>query len=90
MAFSSTKVFETLEGNLRVKYIDATFTAVTSGQIKTGFSHIVFASSLNNTTENDGKLAINIASDGTTAEPGGLYCSSFTSGDTARFRVVGY
>jgi hypothetical protein len=90
MAFSSSKVGDNVNGKYKELYFDADFASVTLGHIKTGLSTIIFAEHLNNTTENDGKLAINKASDGSTAEQGGLYCSGFTSNDTARIKVTGY
>lgn len=90
MAFSSSKVDNNISGKFQEFFFDANFASVTSGYIKTGLSNIVFADHLNNVTENDGKVSINKASDGTTFEKGGLYLSGFTSNDTARIRVVGY
>ena len=92
MAFSSTSsgIPDSMEGTMKVKYFDVTFAAVTAGYVKTGFSNIIFASHLNNVTENDGRLKINFATDGSTVEPGGLYLMGFTASDTARVRVVGY
>jgi hypothetical protein len=90
MAFSNTIVLTNVNGNLKEKYFDLDFASVTSGHIKSGFGTVVFAEHLNNTTENDGKLKINVASDGTTVEFGSVYFSSFTSNDTARVKITGY
>jgi hypothetical protein len=89
MAFSSTKLDTNLNGKYQEFYFDVNFASVTVGYIKTGLRNIIFADHLNNTTENDGKLVINKASDGSTAEQGGLYMTGFTSNDTARIRVIG-
>jgi hypothetical protein len=90
MAFSSTAVDSNISGKFIEKYFDVNFSSVTSGYVKTGLRNIVFADHLNNVTENDGRLKINFASDGSTVEQGGLYMTGFTSNDTARIRVVGY
>lgn len=92
MAFSFTQapVGSNINGKLVEKYFNVSFASVTSGYLSTGLSTIVFAEHLNNTTENDGKLAVNIASDGSTTEHGGLYMSGFTSNDTAIVKVTGY
>lgn len=90
MAFSATKTRDNVVGNIRVAYYNADFDTVTAGHISTGFSTILFAEFLNEVTENDGRLQLNIADDGSTAEAGGLYCSGFTSNDTAIIKVEGY
>jgi hypothetical protein len=90
MAFSATLLDTNISGKYVEKYFDADFASVTLGHIPTGLSTIVFAQFLNHTTENDGKLAINKNSANDAVEAGGLYCSGFTSNDTARIKVVGY
>lgn len=89
MAFSSTVKKHDVQGTMICKVIEATFAAVTSGHIKTGLANIVAAVHNNETTEGDGKIVINKASDGTTAEKGGLYCSGFTASDVATIIVYG-
>jgi hypothetical protein len=90
MAFSSTSIPAEVVGTKFVKIFTCSFAAVTAGAIKTGFNHVLFAKHNNQTTEADGKLLINIASDGTTAEEGSIYFSGFTANDVAQVFVYGY
>lgn len=90
MAFSSAVVKSDVMGTGQVKIFSAAFTAVTVGAIKTGLSHVLFASHNNETTAGNGKMLINIASDGTTAEEGSIYFSGFTSGAAAKVFVYGH
>lgn len=89
MAFSSSVVKNDVQGTMLCKVITASFAAVTSGHVKTGLRNILFAVHNNEVTEGDGKIVINKASDGSTAEAGGLYCSGFTASDVATILVYG-
>lgn len=89
MAFSSTVQKNDVQGTMVCKVYQASFASVTSGHIKTGLSNVVFAVHNNETTEGDGKLVINKASDGSTAEGGGIYFSGFTANDVATVIVYG-
>ena len=90
MAFSSAVVKSDVIGTGQIKIFTATFAAVTVGAFKTGLSHILFADHNNGTTAGAGKVLINIASDGTTAEEGSIYFTGFTSNDVAKVFVYGF
>lgn len=89
MAFSSAQVATDVHGTMECQIYTINSAGVTSGYIKTGFSNILFARLNNATTAGAGKVLINKASDGSTAEGGGLYMSGLTSNDVGEIIVFG-
>lgn len=89
MAFTSVLLKTDVVGSQMVQFYTCTFTAVTSGYIKTGLHNVLMAQHNNETTEADGKVKKNIATDGSTAELGGVYFSGFTAGDVVTVEVKG-
>lgn len=89
MAFSSAQVDADIHGTTVCQIYTLNFAGVTSGYVKTGLSKILFARLNNATTAGAGKVLINKASDGSTAEGGGLYMSGLTSNDVGEIIVFG-
>jgi hypothetical protein len=90
MAFSSSVKKHDVQGTMILKVLDFNAASVTSGYVKTGLRNIVFAVISNRSTAGAGKALVNIASDGTTAEQGGLFLSGLTSNDVGSVLVYGY
>lgn len=82
MAFTSSLVKKSVLGDLRVEIYSFTATGVTSGNITTGFAHIL-ASALANKTEQRGTI-----DDTTTAGTAAL--TNLTAGDTGYLFVYSY
>lgn len=89
MAFSSTRTELQQLGQVTLQIHSVDFAGVTSGHIKTGMARVRAAFFNNEGTEAQGIVKINKASDGSTAEGGGIYISDVTSGDTGTLTVIG-
>lgn len=89
MAFEKTLIKSDIKGTSQEQVYSCTFTAVTAGYIKTGFSNILYALVMNETTAGAGIAKKNIASDGIAVEGGGLYFSGLTAGNVITVVVVG-
>jgi len=89
MAFSATKLYEISGvGGVRTQGWDLNFASVTEGILRTGMNQVLTAVHTNEVTEADGKIQKNKSAASTT-ENGAVFCSSFTSNDTAQLVVTG-
>lgn len=89
MALTSSRTENQQLGQVNLQCHTLTFTGVTSGHVKTGLARVRAAFFNNETSEAQGIVKINKASDGATAEGGGVYISDVTSGDTGTLTVIG-
>lgn len=87
MAFTKELLHRGNAAGVNVEFYKLTFTSVTSGNFKTGFSKVLSAHCENYTTEGDGLTKQNY--DGSDADNGSIAFSGFTSNDVAYLTVYG-
>jgi hypothetical protein len=80
MAFTSSKVAQSLAGNLRMEIHSCNFAGVTTGDVSIGIKNILFMAFNNEVTEGEGL----VTKSGQT-----VTISSVTSNDTGSLLVIG-
>lgn len=89
MAFSSTQKKADVFGTTQVKFYDVNFASVTTGAVKTGFSNVLHADFVNNTSEAQGLVKINRNAADNAAEAGTVNVSGVTASDVGQLIVYG-